>query len=167
MPAVCPAFHCSWESRLAPLMLPCSSARTAPPLCLLCALLFTPPKVAALLLSCCLAPLHARLLCACCVLDFPLLPKTQPCSSHAAMLFLNMHGSSPYFASLPRVPLCCLQTLGSEYEIDFINLSYTRNAEDVREARRCVRSRLCEPGLSDACMPQKSFHACAQHAEDV
>jgi pyruvate kinase len=36
-----------------------------------------------------------------------------------------------------RAPSCvCLQALGSEFEIDFLNLSYTRTAEDVREARR-------------------------------
>ncbi len=31
-----------------------------------------------------------------------------------------------------------VQALGAEFEIDFINLSYTRTAEDVREARRCA-----------------------------
>uniref|UniRef100_A0A7S0RHC8 Pyruvate kinase n=1 Tax=Chlamydomonas leiostraca TaxID=1034604 RepID=A0A7S0RHC8_9CHLO len=30
----------------------------------------------------------------------------------------------------------CIAALGSEFEIDFLNLSYTRCAEDVREARR-------------------------------
>ena len=30
----------------------------------------------------------------------------------------------------------CIQQLGAEFEIDFINLSYTRSAEDIIEARR-------------------------------
>ena len=30
----------------------------------------------------------------------------------------------------------CIRTLGAEFEIDFINLSYTRTAEDVRETHR-------------------------------
>ena len=32
----------------------------------------------------------------------------------------------------------CIQALGSEFEIDFINISYCRTAEDVREAHRCM-----------------------------
>lgn len=37
----------------------------------------------------------------------------------------------------PRhAPACPEQALGAEFEIDFLNLSYTRTAEDVREARR-------------------------------
>ena len=30
----------------------------------------------------------------------------------------------------------CIKALGQEFEIDFINISYTRTAEDVREAHR-------------------------------
>lgn len=47
------------------------------------------------------------------------------------------------FQSQNELPLLCewdkhcIQQLGSEFEIDFINLSYTRSAEDVIEARRC------------------------------
>lgn len=34
----------------------------------------------------------------------------------------------------------CIAALGAEFEIDFLNLSYTRTAEDVREARRFLQT---------------------------
>ncbi|KAK9824152.1 hypothetical protein WJX72_008125 [[Myrmecia] bisecta] len=35
---------------------------------------------------------------------------------------------------------CALKALGQEYEIDFVSLSFTRTAEDVLEARKCLDS---------------------------
>lgn len=45
----------------------------------------------------------------------------------------------PGLTAAACAPTSCgfpFQALGAEFEIDFINLSYTRAAEDVREARR-------------------------------
>jgi len=57
--------------------------------------------------------------------------------SSTANLVSNIQNELPLLSDWDKE---CIQTLGSEYEIDFINLSYTRNAEDVREARRYLQS---------------------------
>ncbi|KAF5827684.1 cytosolic pyruvate kinase [Dunaliella salina] len=57
--------------------------------------------------------------------------------SATANLVSNIQNELPLLSDWDKE---CIQTLGSEYEIDFINLSYTRNAEDVREARRYLQS---------------------------
>ncbi len=49
----------------------------------------------------------------------------------------------------PATPPLDPQALGAEFEIDFLNLSYTRTAEDVREARRCVVGRARGCGVLD------------------
>lgn len=50
---------------------------------------------------------------------------------------LNLQNDLPLLSDYDKE---CLAALAQDYEIDFLSLSYTRNAEDVREARSFLRS---------------------------